>query len=116
MKVTTITPEQYLRDQLSKDRAANTLEDMIKQFEDRNFRVTVASHITQTANMKASTYCNNGTETNSDYALIPNAMNTQQINKAVDNKEDGEIADSPNKERQQNRLIVYKHCKTNIQM
>ena len=55
--------EKYLRDQLSIDRTADTLEDIIKQFEDNNLTVTWTSHDTQTINMRASTHYNNGMET-----------------------------------------------------
>ena len=54
--------------QLSKDRTADILEDTLKQVEDTNLTVTKTSHDTQTANRRDSTQCNNGTETNSDYA------------------------------------------------
>ena len=40
-------------------------------------------------------------------------MNNKQINIAVDNKVNGEIADSPNKGRQRNRHIADKHYETN---
>ena len=55
VKATRITLEQYLRDQLSKDSKADTLQDMIKQFEDKILTVTKVSHDTQTANMKTGT-------------------------------------------------------------
>ena len=38
-------------------------------------------------------------ETNNDYTLSPNTTNTQEINLAVDNKVNGELADSLKKER-----------------
>ena len=62
VKATPITLEQCFRDQLSKYRTTDTVDDIIKQFENKNLTVTEASHDTQTANMKASTQCNNGTE------------------------------------------------------
>ena len=44
VKATPITPEQFLRDQLSKDRTISTLEDIIKQFEDTHLTATETSH------------------------------------------------------------------------
>ena len=60
--------------------------------------------------------CNNRTETNRCSTRSPNTMNTQQIDIAWDGKVNGEIADSPNKERQQNRHIADIHCETSVQM
>ena len=50
-----------------------------------------------TANRRASTQCNSGTETNSDCELSPNTTDIQQIDMAVDNKINSELADSHKK-------------------
>ena len=113
--MTLITLEQYLRDQLSKGRTF-TLEEIIKQSEDKDLTITEASHDTQTTNMKANMQSNNRTVTNNDYTLSPKTMNTQQIDIPVANKVSGETTESPNKGREYNRCIAHKQCETNIQM
>ena len=90
--------EKYLRDQLSQERTVDTLKDKIKQFQDENVTVMYANHDTQTTKMEYVTQCNNVTEMNSDYTLSSNTMNAERIDIAVDNKVNGETADSINKE------------------
>ena len=53
MNGTPITSEQYFMDHLSKDRTTDTLENIIKHFEDKHLRVTDANHDTQRGNRKA---------------------------------------------------------------
>ena len=43
-----------------------------------------------------------------EYMLNPNTTNTKQIDIAVDNKINNELADSPKKERQKNRHMADK--------
>ena len=64
--------------------------------------VAEASHDMETANMKASMEPNNGPETNSNYTLSQNTMNTKQIDIAFENKVSSEIANSPIKGGKQN--------------
>ena len=77
LKATPLTSEEFLRDQLSKDRTRDTLEDILKHFEDTNLTVTETSHDTQTANRRASNQCNNGT--NCDYTLSPDKPNPRTL-------------------------------------
>ena len=99
LKVTPIESEQYLRDQLSKDKTTETLQDISKQFEATNLAVTKTSHDTQVAKRRASTQCDSRAEINSDDTLSPNTTNTQQIDIAVDSIINGELADSYKKGR-----------------
>ena len=55
-----ISSKLYLRDQLSKDRTTDTLEHILKQFEDTHLTVT-----------ETSTQYTTWTETNSNYTLSP---------------------------------------------
>ena len=47
LKASPITLEQYLRDQLSKYQATDTVENIIKFFDKKNLTVTEANHDTQ---------------------------------------------------------------------
>ena len=114
VKLTPIIFRQYLKYQLINNKTTGILEDKIKQFEDRTWRIIETTHYTRTANMKTSMQCNNGTQSNSDYTLIQNTMNTKQIDMGVNNIVNGEIPDSPNKGRQDIRHIADKQCETNI--
>ena len=60
--------------------------------------VTETGHDIQTPNRRVSTQCNNEMETISDCTLSSNTTNTcRQMDIAVDNKVNGELADSPKK-------------------
>ena len=79
LKVTPIILEQYLRDMLSKDRIADTLEGIIKQFWEKMLRPIVSSDDNLTTNHKASMQCDNRAETKSDYTFSPNTTNTENV-------------------------------------
>ena len=100
-----ITLEKYIRDQLSKDRRTNAVEDIMIQFENQT---QYYNDLTLTKVIQ-NTYA-------TDMMHNTNTATDPQIDREVDNKINGELTKPPKKERQQNRHKTDEHCETNIQM
>ena len=92
VKVASITSEQYLRDQLSKNgrKKTDALEDIIRQYEnqtqqDKNWTYTKAWHDAPRDDMKASTQYNEP-EIPSNCTVNLHTINTMQNNIAMANR------------------------------
>ena len=102
VRAMTMTLEQYLRYQLSKDRKTDTLEDILRPFEnqtqqDNDLTLTEAKQDTYATYMKDNTN-----------------ITDLQKDRAVDNKINRELTNPPKKE--DSKTGTDEDCNTNIQM
>ena len=113
LKVTPITWEQYLRDQLSDERKTDTLDDIIWQFEnymqqDKDWTYNEARNERATNGIKDSTHQNKRPDTTNDCTVNPHKTIA-----VTSNGENSASIESPKKCWQLAKCKTDEHCDRN---